>query len=108
MLPSVVYLYPGNTEIVRITELQDQLSGQFLQNANVFATLFDRRGNQDHVFQNIQLQYVAGTDGTYQGQVSGDFNASLGGGYTLVLNVEQAGIKAKYSIPAIVQLRKQQ
>jgi hypothetical protein len=108
MLPNVVYLYPDNTQIVQITELQDQVSGQFLQNATVMATLYDRRGNPDQVFNNIQMSYIDGTDGTYQGQIPASFSAKLGGGYTLVLIAEQAGIQAQYSIPAIVQLRKSQ
>lgn len=107
MLPVVIYLYPENTEVVQITELQDQVSGQFLQNANVVATLYDRRGNPDPVFQNIPMAYVPGSDGTYQGQVSASFNPTLGGGYKLVVTAEQAGVQAQWSIPAIVQLRKQ-
>lgn len=107
MLPTVLYLNPQNTEVIQVTELQDEVTGQFLINANVTATLYDRRGNPDPIFQNIVLSYVPGTDATYQGQVPATFNPSLGGGYTVVLIAEQAGVQAKFSIPAIVQLRKQ-
>lgn len=106
MLPTVLYLYPQNTQVIQITELQDQVSGQFLTQASVMATLYDRRGNPDPVFNNIQLFYVPGTDGTYQGQIPAAFNPSLGGGYKVVLIANQSGIQAEYTIPAIVQLRK--
>jgi hypothetical protein len=43
MLPSIIYLYPDNTQIVQITELQDQVTGLFLTQATVMATLYDRR-----------------------------------------------------------------
>jgi hypothetical protein len=108
MLPPVIYLYPLNTQVVQITELQDQVSGQFLVNANVVATLFDRRGNPDPVFQNIPMSYVAGTDATYEGIVPATFSPKIGGGYTLVLTADQAGVQAQWSILAIVQLRSQQ
>lgn len=108
MLPTVIFLYPLNTQVVQITELQDQVSGQFLVVANVFATLYDRRGNPDPVFNNISLGYVPGTDATYQGQVPATFDAALGGGYKLVLVAQQGGVQAEFTIPVIVKLRSQQ
>ena len=108
MLPPVIYLYPLNTQVVQVTELQDEITGQFLVNAAVVATLFDRRGNPDPIFNNISMAYVPGTDATYQGQVPATFDAALGGGYTLVLTAVQAGVQAQWSIPVIVQNRKNQ
>jgi len=108
MLPQVLYLYPLNTQVITITELQDQQTGEFLIDANVTATLIDRRGIPDPVLRDITLAFVAGTDATYQGQVPDTFNAKLGGGYTLQITATQAGVQAFYSIPVIVQLRTNQ
>jgi hypothetical protein len=108
MLPPVIYLYPLNTQVVQVTELQDEVTGQFLVSASVTATLFDRRGNPDPVFNNIAMSYVPGSDATYQGVVPATFNAAIGGGYTLVLTAVQSGVQAQFSIPVIVQLRKNQ
>lgn len=106
-LPSVVYLYPLNTEVLQIT-LQDQVTKLFLNNATVTATLVNFRGVADPVFNNIPLNYVNGTDGQYQGQVSSTFNPDKGGGYKLVITAVQAGVQAVYSIPVVVKLRTQQ
>lgn len=108
MLPAVLFLYPLNTQIIQITELQDQLTGEFLINATVSATLVDRRGNPDAVINDLELFYVTGTDATYQGQVPDTFDAKLGGGYILQITAQQAGVQAFYSIPVIVQLRQNQ
>jgi hypothetical protein len=108
MLPPVIYLYPLNTQVVQITELQDQVTGQFLVNASVVATLFDRRGNPDPVFNGIAMSYVVGTDATYEGIVPAAFNPKIGGGYTLVLTADQAGVQAQWTIPVIVQTRANQ
>lgn len=107
MLPTKLFLSPGNTQVIQITELQDQITGEFLQNATVTATLYDQRGNPDPVLQNINLAYIVGTDATYLGTVSSAFNARIGGGYKLVVIAVQAGVQAEYTIPTIVQARTQ-
>ena len=107
MLPTKLFLSPANTQVIQITELQDQVTGIFLQNAQVSATLYDQRGNPDPVLQNINMVYQPGTDGTYLGTVPATFNAKLGGGYKLVVIAVQAGVQAEYTIPTIVQLRTQ-
>jgi hypothetical protein len=106
MLPNVIYLYPSNTQVVQVTELQDQVSGLFLTQATVTATLLDRRGNPDPVLNNLPLNYVNGTDATYQGVVPPTFSARVGGGYVLRIIAIQAGVQAEFSIPVIVQPRK--
>lgn len=107
MLPSVIYLYPLNTQVVTVTELQDQVTGLFLTSATVKATLYDQRGNADPVFNNISMTYQPGTDATYQGTIPATFNPKLGGGYTVVLIATQAGVQAQFTIPAIVKPRAQ-
>jgi len=107
MLPQVLYLYPLNTQVIQLTELQDQITGLFLTAATCTATLVDQFGNADAVLNNIPMSYVPGTDATYQGQVPNTFNATIGGGYTLVVTAVQAGIQAQYKIPVVVQARTQ-
>lgn len=113
MLPTVIYLAPLNTQVIQVTELQDQITGSFLQNAQVTATLLDSRGNPDPVLNNITMSYIPGTDGTYNGTVPAAFNppgfagAGPTGGYQLVVTAVQAGIQAQWSIPVIIQFRRQ-
>lgn len=108
MLPSIIYLYPLNTQVVTVTELQDQVTGLFLTGATVTATLYDPRGNADPIFNGITMNYVPGTNATYQGIVPATFNpAKLGGGYRIVLTATQAGVQAQFTVPAIVKSRAQ-
>ena len=113
MLPTLVYLSPLNTQVIQVTELQDQVSGNFLQNAQVTATLYDPRGNPDPVLNNITMSYIPGTDGTYNGIVPAVFDPpkyvppNPAGGYYLVVTAVQAGIQAQWTIPVIIQPRRQ-
>lgn len=114
ILPRVLYLYPGNTQVLNIVGLTDVTTGFYLDAANVFATLLDQYGNEDPVLDDIQLLYQAGSNGNYQGTVPGTFappaftGSSPLGGYQLQIAAEQAGVEALWTIPVILQLRSQQ
>jgi hypothetical protein len=107
MLPIILYLYPMNTQVINVTGLQDQVSGNYLDAATVSATLYDRLGNPDSVLTDITLVYLAGTQGNYQGTVPFAFNAADGGGYNLVITADQGGVQAQWTIPVVVRPRAQ-
>jgi len=113
MNPTLIYLYPNNTQVIQITELQDQITGNYLQNAQVTATLYDSRGNPDPVLNGITMSYIPGTDGTYNGIVPSSFNPpgykppTPMSGYSLVVTATQAGINAQWTIPVVIQPRRQ-
>jgi hypothetical protein len=104
-IPTVVYLFPLNTQLLQVQGLQDFLSGDYLNSATVLATLLDYRGNPDSVLQNIPMNYVAGSNGNYTGIVPDTFNAPLGSGYILQITADQAGVQGQWSIPAQVKPR---
>jgi len=104
-LCSLIYLYPGNTQVITITGLQDLVTEQFLDAATVTATLYNEHGIADSVLNNITLSYVTASNGIYQGTVPSGFNAKLGGGYVLKVQAEQSGIVVLLTIPAEVRLR---
>jgi len=106
-LPSVIYLFPQNTQTLNIVGLQDSVTGSFLDAADALATLYDQRGNADDVLNGIALGYVPGTEGNYLGTVPASFDARLGGGYSLVITAVQSGIQAQWTIPVIVSKRDQ-
>lgn len=112
MLPTILYLYPLNTQVIQITELTDEVTGGFLTGATVTATLYDARGNADPVLNNIAMSYVSGTDATYNGTVPSTFNPPAyrpptpQGGYQLVITAVQAGVQAQFTIPVIIQPRR--
>ena len=117
MLPPVIYLYPNNTQVIQVTEVKDEITGQYLTAASVTATLYNSRGQPDPVLQNIVMTYVPGTNATYNGFVPSTFNPAgynpgyglqaSSGGYVLVITAIQAGVQAQWSIPAVIQQRKQ-
>jgi hypothetical protein len=114
ILPRVIYLYPNNTQVINIIGLTDVTTGFYLDSAAVFATLYDQYQNPDPVLNDIELFYVLGSNGNYQGTVPASFSpaaftgASPLGGYTLQISAEQASVQALFTIPVIVQLRSQQ
>jgi hypothetical protein len=105
MIPTVVYLFPKNTQLVQIAGLQDQVSGAYLNGATVTATLINFQGNPDPIFQNIPMNYVAATNGNYEGIVPDTFDAPLGSGYVLQIQADESGVQALWSIPAKVAPR---
>lgn len=107
IVPSIIYLYPLNTQVVEIDGLTDVVTGDYLNDATVTATLFDDNDQPDPVLQNIGMSYVAASNGNYQGVVPDTFNAALGSGYTMVITADQAGVQAQWSIPTQVKLRTQ-
>jgi hypothetical protein len=113
MLPQIIYLYPENTQVLLVQGLQDVVTGLYLNLAYVTATLYDPRGDPDPVLQNLQLNYLPGTNGNYQGTIPASFNppkfAGLSkSGYILQISASQAGINSLWSLPVILTLRSKQ
>ncbi len=106
-VPSVIYVNPLNTQAVLVNFLKDLLSGDFLDAAVVTATLVDQYRNPDPVFNEITLNYTAGSTGNYVGVVPAAFNPKLGSGYTLILDAAQGGVENHWEIPVTVKVRTQ-
>lgn len=107
MMTQTIYLYPQNTQVLTLNGLQDVVTGDYLNQATVTATLIDRLGNVDVVINDLPLDYLPASNGNYQGTVPFAFDAALGGGYILQVTANQAGVQSFFSFPTIVQLRKQ-
>lgn len=56
----------GNDQIVTLTGLQADGTGEYLNDALVKATLLDGRGQPIPPFQNLTMPYKAGSDGEYE------------------------------------------
>ncbi len=106
-IPAVIFLYPDNTQVIQVQGLSDITTGLFLNSANVSATLIDQRGNADEVLNNLTLNYVATSNGDYQGFVNSTFAPNLGGGYQLQITAVQASVQSVFTIPVIVKYRAQ-
>lgn len=107
-LPQLITLFPQNTQVINVLELQDVVTGNYLNSAAVTATLYDDRGNADPTINALVLAYLPGSNGSYQGTVPFQFNAKIGDGYKLVVTANQAGVQSLYSFIANVTLRQSQ
>jgi hypothetical protein len=105
IVPTIIYLFPQNTQVLSIEGLIDEISGGYLNSASVSATLLDQNYNPDSILNNISMSYVAASNGNYEGVVPASFNPTLGSGYTLQYTVNQDGVQAVISVPCQVKLR---
>lgn len=101
---SPIVFTQGNTQDIRLFNVQDVDSGQFWTAAVAAATLYDQNGNATMV-QDVSLLYQAGTNGNYIGTVTTDFSMPIGGGYTLQIDASQNGASLHLELPAIVKAR---
>lgn len=104
-IPTLLSLFPNNTQVINFFGLQDIVTGLYLNQATVTASLRTARGDLDPVFQDIPLEFVSGSNGNYQGTIPFEFNAAIGDGYTVEITAEQAGVQSFYSLNAEVVLR---
>jgi hypothetical protein len=95
-------LYPGNDNVLTLTGLSDLLTGQFQNGAVVTATLYDQFSNPVPGASNIVMNYVAASNGNYQGIIPGiTFNpiplppgTNPTGGYKLVVTAVSGAIQS--------------
>jgi hypothetical protein len=105
-IPSLVTLYKLNDQYVEIDGLAEALTGTVQNNATVSASLVDALGANVNGATNINLTFVASSNGKYRGLVANTFDPPVGVGYTLKLNVTTAGgLKMHMEIAAEVAIR---
>jgi hypothetical protein len=103
--PSKITLSPLNSQIVKLSGLQNSLTGVYLNSAAVMVTLVDRSGKPVAGCTNLALIYDAGSNGNYQGMIDASFNPPVGEGYTLRVVATQDGNTANWSIAAAISRR---
>jgi hypothetical protein len=90
--PQKQIIYPGNTNLINVTDLYDSNTGQFLNAATLSATLYDDQGNVVAGCDGVVLTYVPGSNGQYKGTFGDNtFNPPPGTGYLLVISGSEAG-----------------
>ena len=85
-----VTLYKKNQQYVQAIGVTDA-SGNPVNDATISATLTDAEGEKVEEIDELQLDYVAGSDGNYEGLVEGSFDPAPGLGYTLTLVIDRGG-----------------
>lgn len=105
-LKQIVYI--GNTNVLNVEGLQDQITNSYLNAATLVATLIDDQGNKIAGCTAIALPYVVGSNGNYQGTFGdNNFNPNPGTGYTLILNGNQGSGYFELQIVCEVRNRQQ-
>ena len=85
--PPKIILYQYNTNAVKISGLQDAISGNFVNNATIQATLVDDNGTPQTGCIEVALTYVSESNGDYIGTFGdSSFASPIGTGYTLVID----------------------
>jgi hypothetical protein len=85
-------LYQGNTQAMSVFGLQDAISSTYLNSATLTATLVDQNGIQISECIDVPLNYVAGSNGNYEGSFGdANFVPPVGTGYTLIIDGSQNG-----------------
>lgn len=84
-MPLSVVLVQNNTQLINLIGLQDQ-NNNFVNDANLTATLLDQNRTLVQQFGSVSLAYVAASNGNYQGTLTGTFEPEVGEGYILVID----------------------
>jgi hypothetical protein len=106
-IPEKLTLYQLNDMFIEIDGLADGLDpGTFYNAATVIATLKDRDGVDVPGCIGVTLSYLPASNGNYRGIVDDPFDPPAGGGYTLILDTDQGGIKGHFEIKAEVKVRR--
>lgn len=99
-------LRPGNTTRISVSELKDEATGEWVNDATVEATLFDSLGvaveGQEWP---LSLEYEAESNGEYSADM--DFEAELEEGrrYLLQITAQIGNKRGTWRVPAIAEAR---
>jgi hypothetical protein len=106
--PSKIIISPGNTQVLRIFGLQDNVTGSFLNAASIVGTLQDDQGNVVIGFDEIAFTNVPSSNGDYDA-IFGDstFIPEIGTGYTLIIDGNQSGSYIHLELLVEIQPRQQ-
>jgi hypothetical protein len=100
-------LFKSNDQVIEVFGLKNVLTGAFLNAATVTATLKNRSGQNVAGLTDLPLNYVAGSNGDYRGQVEETFNPPQRDGYTLIIDAAEGGLVGHWEFPARVEARQE-
>lgn len=84
--------YVGNTNLLELIGLTDQITDQFINDATVTGTIVDSEGNEvDGVVWPLSMPYVSGSDGDYRASVSDDAEFIAGNCYIAQVTATKTG-----------------
>jgi len=78
---------------VQITGLKDVVTGSYINNATVTATMTDSSGSAVSGVGTINFTYISGSDGNYAGEVPAAAELTDGQQYTLTVTAAGGGFQ---------------
>lgn len=98
-------LFPGNTQILQLDGLYDEVADAFPTGATLSATLTDANDDAVEGLDGLELTYVAGTPSSYSGTINGASFNPAPGAYTLTVSGTNGSSVIELQIPVTVEAR---
>lgn len=100
-------LYGGNDNILEVASLKNELTGEFLNDAVVIATLKDSVGGEvSGDSWPKTMDYLAASNGIYRVTLPHTLGLVIGSRYTVVITVDGSdGVHAEWSVECVCRAR---
>lgn len=100
-------LFVGNDMVVEVRGLEDEITGENIDDASVTCTLIDAEGDQvSGQSWPMTMANVAGSAGAYRGTLPRTIGIALAGRYTLRIDVDAGpGLRGRWEIPCVCRTR---
>ncbi len=100
-------VYDQNDNLIKVNGLEDDAAaGTYLNAATVTATLQDPDGSDVTGATNITLNYIAASNGNYEGTIESTVTLTVGPGYLLVIDADEGGVVGHWELEAEVIARR--
>jgi len=92
------YFYLNTDNVIRVRNLKDVVTGAYINDAVITATVYTSAGVVVPGAQNISLVYVTGTDGDYAGEIPNTVTLTAGAEYYALLSITGSGYKTTLKV----------
>jgi hypothetical protein len=106
-MSTIHVLYLGNDTVLQLDALQNDVSGEYLDHAEVLVTLTDDQGNEiSGAAWPKSMVHVAGTRGMYRVTLPYSLDLVTGRRYTALLAVDAGpGLHAEWELECVARSR---
>jgi len=94
----IQYLYIDTDNVIRVRGLKDEVSGDYINDATIRATVYDSDGNPVADAQDLSLSYVSDTNGDYAGEIPNGVSLTAGSLYTVQVTISGSGYQTVYRL----------
>lgn len=100
-------LWDNNDMVVEVRGLENEVTGENINNATVTCTLLDAEGDEvSGQSWPMSMTYVASSAGVYRGTLPYTLGISPAGRYTLKIDVDAgAGLRGQWEVPCVCRVR---